>query len=146
LGAGAGYFVAKENQQYAGQEQMLRARIAAARQEVSQNQSVIAATNGEISRHRREIGVIRAAYRQGEKARNQYQAESARLQDAIGVLQTRIGINQQMIIAINKDLTRLSGPEQDALRHERDTLLAQQQTMKQRLRELTGLQEAIPTS
>ncbi len=146
IGGGAGYVVATQNRKFSNQEEELRVRIEAAKQEAQHYDRVIAATNQVIAEERQQIGLLKQQYRAGQVTLAAYQAKVGSLQQDKQAVTTNISANQKTISVIDGDLTRLGGPAAGGLAAERNRLLQQQEVLKKQLRELTRISEASPSS
>lgn len=112
LGAGAGYAVASQQQQYASQEQRLNSLIQASEQEIAANRQAIAATERVVAQQRANIAQLRQAYANRQITADRYRAELAQVNDDRQAISRLIDGNSQAIAQMDQDIMSLRANRQ----------------------------------
>ncbi len=122
VGAGAGYFVASENQDYATREQALDGQIRQARQLVAEYEQDLAVSRQLVANKRSRVAQLRSQLQAGTIAQSQYEAEIDSVERSIDLLQANIDANETNIDSIQKEIDQFKrdGLNTRALEAERD--------------------------
>ncbi len=143
-GAGAGGYVAAQNQQAASAEAALQNRIAGADQEIQRFDRTIVATRSVIADHKRDIAALKAKIKKGE-------AQNLELSSALGAVDQDVAALRKMveqanatIAAMDQDLGQLQGPAAGQLRAKREQVVQQRARFQGQIDELSGLGRSGP--
>jgi hypothetical protein len=102
LGAGAGYFVATQNESYATEEDRLEAEIAAARQEVASYQRIVSSAQAVVDQHKARIAQLNGQLRQGQITASQYRTQTASMEADLQEIRTAIDGNRETAQALQQ--------------------------------------------
>lgn len=143
-GAGAGNYVAAQNQQAASAEVALQNRVAGAEQEIQRFERTIAATKNVIADHKRDIAALKAKIKKGEAQNLELSNSLSAVNDDVAALKKMVEQANATIAAMDQDLAQLQGPAALQLRAKREQVAQQRAKFQGQIDELSGLGRSGP--